>query len=112
MPKSKKPKSDAELIDAFASGIEERNHTSVAGQSENFVVFKIAGHNAWASVGHQAYVKAQYILIRKGQWWMTDKPKREWQGRLAPAMLKEALRRSEMLEEPYTGDFQAPMCEE
>lgn len=108
----KKPKTDAELIDAFAHGIEERKHTSVAGQSANFVVFKIDGHSAWASVGSRAYVKTQHILLRKGQWWMTDKPKREWLGRVSPATIREALRRSEILKEPYSGNFQAPMCGE
>jgi hypothetical protein len=43
---------------------------------------------------------------------MSNLLKREWQGRLSKETMKEALRRSEMIKEPYMGDFRAPMCEE
>ena len=116
--KQPQPKTDAELISDFAHGIEERNYTTVAMQSPNFVIFHVKGHGSWAGVGMgQAYVRAQYILIRKGTWWMAHGIKhgvdiREWEGRLSKKTMKEALRRSEMLKTPYMGDFTAPMCEE
>jgi hypothetical protein len=109
--KPKKPKTDAELIDAFAHGIEERSYASVAAQSQRFVVFKIKGHSAWAARGVQEYAKTQYILIRKGDWWMSGKPTRKWEGRVSPQTLKEALRRSELFGKVYDGDF-PPMCSE
>jgi hypothetical protein len=119
MPNSSKPKTktaaktDDELIWMFAHGIEEKHYTSVVMQSPNYVIFKIAGHKAWACVACPfQYVKAQYVLIRKGDWMMSDKPQRRWEGRVAKAMLKEAIRRSEILRQPYSGDFQAPICEE
>jgi hypothetical protein len=112
MPKAKL-KTDAELIDAFAHGIEERQHTSVVMQSPKFVVFKIKGHSAWSGVGCPfQYVKAQHILRRKGDWWMSDKPERRWEGRVKPSVLKEALRRSELTKAVYKGNLDAPFCEE
>ena len=114
MPNLKQPKqkTDAELIFDFAHGIEERSNTSVVLQGPNFVIFKVAGHTAWAYVGGRAYVQTKHVLIRKGDWWMSDKPKSEFVGRVAKEKLKEALRRSEILGEAYSGDFQAPICEE
>jgi hypothetical protein len=91
-----KLKTDADLIDAFASGIYEREYTSVFAQSTNFVVFKVKGHSSWSGVGCPwQYAKTQYILRRKGDWWMSDRPERRWEGRVKPSVLKEALRRSE-----------------
>ena len=107
----KKAKTDAEVLAAFTSGIEEGNHTSIFLQSPRFVVFKCKGHSAWSGVGMPwQYVKAQYMLVRKGSWWMAE-DKRTWEGRVSPQTLKEALRRSELFNEVYAGDF-APICEE
>lgn len=104
---------EKKLISDFASGIEERNYTSVFLVSKNFVVFKVKGHSAWASVGARAYVRGRYILIRRGEWWMaTEGSKREWEGRVSKSILAEALRRSEMTNEVYRGSMDAPMCEE
>ena len=113
MAKAKKLKTDAELISDFAHGIVERDYTTVAMQSPNFVIFHIKGHSSWAGVGlGREYVRAQHVLIAKGSWWMAHNLKREWEGRLSKQTMKEALRRSEMLKTPYMGDFTAPMCEE
>ena len=103
---------DAELIHAFSVGIEEGRHTSVAAKSTRFVVFKIAGHSAWESVGSRQYVKTKYVLVQKGHWWMSNIRKREWEGRVTLANLKEALRRSEMVNMVFDGSLESPMCEE
>jgi hypothetical protein len=106
-------KTEADLIFDFMHGIEEKSHTEIAMQTPNFAVFRIKGHSAWAGVGcGREYVAAKYVLIRKGHWYMSNLPRREWEGRVSKEIMKEALRRSEMLKEPYMGDFQAPMCEE
>jgi hypothetical protein len=101
----------SDLIDQFAHGTEEKHYTTVAMVSRNFVIFKIKGHTAWACVGGREYVGTQHILVRRGDWWMANKTiKREWQGRVKTADLKEALKRSELTKEVYTGDLTAPMC--
>jgi hypothetical protein len=41
-----RPKTDADLLFDFMHGIEEKNHTVVAMQSPNFVVFRVKGHSA------------------------------------------------------------------
>jgi hypothetical protein len=109
-----KPKTDQELVDAFSNGIAERAHTTVHSQLGDFVIFKIAGHKAWSGVGCPwEYVQTQYVLIRKGDWWMGQRTvKREWQGRVKAADLKEALKRSILTKEVYTADLDVPMCEE
>jgi hypothetical protein len=113
MPSSKqKPKTDAELIFDFAHGIEERRNTMLLLRGQNFVIFKVKGHTAWAYVGGREYVKTKHVLIRIGDWWLSDKPKREWVGRVSAQTLTEALRRREILKEVYSGDFVAPICEE
>jgi len=107
----KTAKTDAEVLAAFTSGIEEGQHTSIFLQSPRFVVFKCKGHSAWGGVACPwQYVKAQYMLVRKGSWWMAE-DKRTWEGRVSTKILKEALRRSEIFNEVYDGDF-APMCQE
>jgi hypothetical protein len=109
---SKKPKTDAELIEDFAHGIEERSYTSVLLQSPRFVVFKVKGHSSWSGVGCPwQYAKTQHILARKGDWWMSDKNRR-WEGRVSAQTLKEALRRSELTKEVYKGDTDVPFCQE
>jgi hypothetical protein len=111
--KSSSLTTEVELIEAFAHGIEERNYTSVVMQSPKFAIFRVKGHSAWSGVGCPwEYVKAQHILRRKGDWWMSDKPERRWEGRVKPSVLKEALRRSEVTKAVYTGNLDAPFCEE
>ena len=103
---------DKELIHAFSVGIEEGQYTTVVMRSPRFVIFKIAGHSAWAGVGSREYVKTKHVLVQKGHWWMSNIPKREWEGRVQKGTLKEALRRSEQTKEVFNGDLNAPMCEE
>ena len=109
-----KKKTDAELIDAFASGISEREYITVAQQSRNFVIFKIKGHSAWSGRGVAwQYVKTRHILIRKGEWWMTSGGvRREWEGKVSKQLLFKALCRSELTKMVYMGDLDAPFCEE
>lgn len=111
---SKKPKTDAELIDAFSSGIAEREHISVAQQSRSFVIFRIKGHSAWSGVGCPwQYTRTRHILIRKGEWWMTSGgERREWEGRVSKQLLFKALCRSELGKAVYMGDMSAPFCQE
>jgi hypothetical protein len=110
--KKTKPKSDAELIEDFAHGIEERQHTTVFLQSRSFVVFKVKGHSSWSGVACPwQYVKTQYILTRKGEWWMTEN-KRTWEGRVSKQLLFKAMSRSELTKAVYMGDLNAPFCQE
>ncbi len=84
------------LIHAFAHGIEERRYTTVAMSSEHFVVFRIKGHKAWASVGYHEYISSQYVLIRKGEWWLRSEGQSvTWHGRIAPKVLRAALNEAE-----------------
>lgn len=93
------------LIDSFASGIEEKRHTTVAMTSNRFVVFKVAGHSAWSGVGCPwQYVRAQHILIRKDEFWLGhDVAYRRWEGRVARKTLEDALRRSEKADKVWMG---------
>jgi hypothetical protein len=110
----KKPKTNQELVDAFASGIEERAYTTVHSQLGDFVIFKIAGHKAWCGVASPfQYVRIKHMLVRKGDWWMgMETVKREWEGRVKPNDLKEALKRSVQTSRVYTDSLTVPMCEE
>lgn len=109
---SKTLKTDAELIDVFASGIEERQHTTVFLQSKHFVVFKVKGHSAWSGrFMPWQYVKTKYILARKGDWWM-DENNRTWEGRVSKQLLFKALSRSELIKTVFQGDMNAPFCQE
>lgn len=96
---------DEQLIDAFATGIEEKRYTSVALASKRFVIFRVAGHTAWSGVGQPwSYAKLRHVLIRKGQFWLgNDVLRREWQGRVSKKVLTEALRLSEKGNKVYEG---------
>jgi hypothetical protein len=112
--KAGKTPTDLDLIDAFASGIEEHHHTTVVMQSRDFVVFKIKGHSAWSGVAMPwQYVKTRYVLIRKGEWWMASGgTRREWEGRVSKQLLFKAMSRSELTKGVYMGDMNAPFCQE
>lgn len=93
-----------QLIDDFAHGIEEKYYTSVVFVSKNFVVFKIKGHTAWASVGARCYVRSQHILIRRGDWWLGNGvATRRWEGRVSKKELAEALSHSELKKAVWNG---------
>jgi hypothetical protein len=58
---------DQELVKAFATGTTHLHITTVVMQSENFAVFRIAGHHYWSGVGQPwAYAPTEYVLIQKG----------------------------------------------
>jgi hypothetical protein len=85
------------LISDFAHGIEEHRYTSVVAFTKRYVLFRIHGHSAWSSVSTpREYVPVQFVLIRKGQWWMgRDTQKQVWYGRTAHSVLVKALEQAE-----------------
>jgi len=113
MSKPARNLTDQELVDHFGSGTEERQYMTVASQSANFVVFKVAGHKYWSNVmDPSAYARVRYILAARGDTWLRYSGTREWEGRISKKIIREALRRSELTKEVYTGDLDAPMREE
>ena|SRR5271154_3727722 len=97
---------DQELIDAFATGIEEKKYTTVAMQGKRFVIFRVAGHKSWSGVGRPwEYAATQYIIIRKGEFWLAhgEQDWHMWQGRVSKLELAEALRLSEQHNKVYLG---------
>jgi hypothetical protein len=90
---------DEELIGKYAGGTEEQRYTTIYAQSENFVVFKVAGHKYWSSIMEPSkYTSVQYVLIHKGEHSLRGE-RREWEGKLTKARKQEiadALRRSEL----------------
>lgn len=105
--KAKPTEDPKQLIDDFAHGIEEKHYTSVVLTSKNFVVFKIKGHSAWACVACPfEYVRTQYILIRRGDWWLSNGVvTRRWEGRVSKKELAEALTQSEVRKAVYQHDI-------
>lgn len=92
---------DQQLISQFASGIEEGQYASVFAQSKRFVVFKIAGHSAWnGNYCPRVYVRTKYILIKKGQWWLSLSEfhhSKEWSGQSAKKDALSALAKAERI---------------
>lgn len=85
------------LIADFAHGIEESRYATVMAAGKRFVLFRISGHSAWDGIGHpRAYVPVQFVLIRKGHWWMgRETEKREWRGRVTRSVLINAFKQAE-----------------
>lgn len=85
------------LLAAFAHGIEEQQYGTVMAAGRRFVLFRISGHSAWDGIGHpRSYVPVQFVLIRRGQWWMgRDTEKKEWHGRVARSLLMDAFAQAE-----------------
>jgi hypothetical protein len=99
MTRQPKLVTDEELITAFASGIDGQRYTSVYAQTKNFVVFRIDGHKYWSALYQPwSYTPVRHVLIRKGDYWLGNHDKIEWEGRVTKAVEKqifEALEQSQ-----------------
>jgi hypothetical protein len=85
------------LIAEFAHGIEEGRYATVMAIGARYALFRVSGHSASDGRSHpRTYVPVQFVLIRRGQWWMgRDVEKREWQGRVTRATLINAFQQAE-----------------
>jgi len=86
-----------ELINKFSSGIEEGRYVTVFCESKNFAVFKVKGHMSWyANWSPWQYSPVQYVLVRKGDWWLGSKTVTKiWKGRTKKFEIIKALHEAE-----------------
>ena len=89
------PKTDQELIDAFAIGTTSQRFTKVVLRSKNFVVFRIPGRNFMNGQTSQ-YGRSSHYLKKHGDWIFRGENYGEWEGRVSKKVLQSAIEEAEM----------------
>ena len=89
------PKTDQELIDAFAIGTTSQRFTKVVLRSKNFVVFRIPGRN-YLSGQQSLYGRSSHYLKKQGDWIFRGENYGEWGGRVSKKVLQSAIEEAEM----------------